>query len=175
MSSECRNAPLHTTNQQINLRVGERQFSTTQSTLVDESPFFASLLSERWNNDQGDGVLVVDADGELFEHILRYLRRGVLPIFYDASKGHDHGLYLALLEEARYFQITRLIDWLGKKLYLQAIKIETTVDEAEGLEELHGKVDTDCEISYYPVWKKEKVYVCPRDIDLHRGRAFRLW
>lgn len=92
----------------ITLQVGERRFITTIDTLTQESVFFSSLLSGRWDNAQADGSYFIDADGHLFAYILRYLRRNILPIFYDNHKGHDHGLYLALLIEARFFQIARL-------------------------------------------------------------------
>src|SRR3954471_305451 len=88
---------------QITLQVGERRFVTTRETLTAESRFFASLLSGRWGNALADGSYFIDADPSLFEHILRYLRRRVLPLFYDKAKGHDYALYLALLEEAKYF------------------------------------------------------------------------
>jgi hypothetical protein len=41
---------------------------------------------------EADGSYFIDGDVALFEPILRYLRRGVLPLFYDNAKGHD--LYL---------------------------------------------------------------------------------
>jgi len=43
----------------------------------------------------------------------------VLPIFYDNAKGHNHALYLALWEEAKYFQISRLEHWLKSKRLLK--------------------------------------------------------
>jgi len=92
----------------VTLLVGERLFITARQILERESCFFASLLSGRWNSALlPDGSYFVDADPGLFKHILRYLRRGLFPIFRDIQKGHDHLLYLALLEEARYFQVTR--------------------------------------------------------------------
>lgn len=66
-------------NVQVLLQVGERRFTTTNETLTNESTFFASLLSGRWSNALPDGSHFIDADPMLFEHILRYLRRGVLP------------------------------------------------------------------------------------------------
>jgi hypothetical protein len=87
----------------IHLQVGGRRFTTTKETLTEESAFFSSLLSGRWENALEDGSYFIDADPVLFEHILRYLRRGVFPLFFDTAKGHDPYLYLALLEEARYF------------------------------------------------------------------------
>jgi hypothetical protein len=51
---------------------------------------------------------------------------------YDNGKGHNHALYLALLEETKYFQIPRLEHWLKGKRFLQAIKIRYFADELEG-------------------------------------------
>jgi phytoene desaturase (3,4-didehydrolycopene-forming) len=116
---------------QITLQVGERRFVTARETLVSESTFFASLLSERWDNALPDGSYFIDADPALFEHILRYLRRRVLPIFYKVNKGHDQELYLALLEEARSFQIARLHNWLENRQYLRALSIECSLEEVE--------------------------------------------
>jgi BTB/POZ domain-containing protein KCTD9 len=92
-------------------QVGERLFVTTRETLTRKSGFFASMLSGRWDNTQADGSYFIDADPQLFEHILRYPRRGVLPVFYDNLRGHNHALYRALLEEARYFQTGQLENW----------------------------------------------------------------
>lgn len=105
--------------EKIVLEVGERRFVTTRSTLTLGSTYFSTFLSEPWANPGKNHS--IDADPDLFSHILRYLRRGLLPIFYDAMKGHDHALYLALLEEARYFQIPRLETWLSSKSYLDAV------------------------------------------------------
>ncbi len=47
----------------------------------------------------------MDADGQLFEHILRYMRRGVLVLFHDNAKAYDESLYLAFFYEAKYYDI----------------------------------------------------------------------
>ncbi|TEY39010.1 hypothetical protein BOTCAL_0472g00030 [Botryotinia calthae] len=152
----------------ITLQVGERRFVTTRNTMTGESHFFAALLSGRWDsNEQADGSYFIDADPDLFEHILRYLRRSVLPIFYDPIKGHDHALYLALLEEARYFQITRLENYLKKKIYLCAVKTCSSVEELEGF--WSETRSTDENVEYHPRWETKKVYICPRGIGVHRG------
>jgi hypothetical protein len=158
---------------QITLQVGERRFVTAHETLVTESTFFASLLSGRWDNALPDGSYFIDADPTLFEHILRYLRRRVLPIFYDIDKGHDHALYLALLEEARYFQIARLEDWLENQQYHRALAVECSVEEVEGTKNLSTTLPTDTGVENHPRWEARKVYVCPRWIDYHRGRPQR--
>ncbi|KAF7870553.1 hypothetical protein EAF04_004297 [Stromatinia cepivora] len=152
----------------ITLQVGEQRFITTYETLTGESAFFAALLSGRWNNTEADGSYFIDADPGLFSHILRYLRRGVPPLFYDYTKGHDHALYHALLEEAKYFQIPRLEKWLRDKRYVSAVKLRCSVRELEGLWwECEGK--SECFEEFHPAWRVKKVYVCPRGIPVHRG------
>jgi len=108
----------------IVLQVGNRQFTTLRDSLTVKSEFFHSLLSGRWeHNRQKDGSFFIDANEDVFEHILDYLRRGVFPLFYDGSKGHDFAKYLSVLEEARYFQIEPLQKWLEEKRYLEVVKI----------------------------------------------------
>ncbi|KAF4628219.1 hypothetical protein G7Y89_g9933 [Cudoniella acicularis] len=98
-SAQSKSVPSPPSNsRQITLQAGERRFVTVAETLTHEN-----------------GSYFIDADPELFEHILRYLRRGVLPIFYDRVKGHNYSLYLALLGKAKYFQILRLENWLKRK------------------------------------------------------------
>ncbi len=159
---------------QITLQVGERRFVTARETLVTESAFFASLLlSGRWDNALSDGSYFIDADPTLFEHILRYLRRRVLPIFYNVNKGHDHELYLALFEEARYFQIARLQDWLENRQYLRALAIECSLEKFEEPGDLFTTLPSDTVLEHYPKWGARKVYVCPRGIYCHRGQPER--
>jgi len=160
-------SPSTATQTQITIQVGERRFVSTRQTLIEESRYFASLLSGRWNSAQADGSYFVDADPNLFEHILRYLRRGVLPVFYDKVKGHDYAQYLALLEEAKYFQISRLEDWLEKKRYLRAFSMKHSATEIEGVAEIDTNVGTDVDVEYYPMQGTKKSYVCPRRITLH--------
>ena len=162
-------SPLPAVATKITLQIGEQRFVTTAATLTQESGFFSSLLSGRWDNTQEDGSYFIDADADLFKHILRYLRRGVLPIFYDNLKGHDHATYLALLEEAKYFQIPRLEKWIRDKAYFQAVKVTRTALEWEGVDDIDETTGTDIETDFYPIWTTEKVYVCPRNIVVHRG------
>jgi len=58
----------------ITLQVGERRFTTSTSTLNGSSSL-AAMLSKRWDQPpQADGSYFIDADGDMFEYILRYLR-----------------------------------------------------------------------------------------------------
>jgi hypothetical protein len=163
--------PVLAANAPICVQVGGRRFTTKKETLTEESGFFASLLSGRWDNTLEDGSYFIDADPILFEHILRYLRRGVFPLFFDAAKGHDYHLYLSLLEEARYFQIPRLQEWLEKKRYLEAVKVTITAKEQDDEpSSWNTVVPANTTIDYYPSWGNIKVYVCPRGEPQHRGK-----
>jgi BTB/POZ domain-containing protein KCTD9 len=93
----------------ISLQVGERHFVTLKSTLKKKSSFFRALLTEEWQNSRSlDDSYFVDADSDLFVHILRYLRRGVFFLFYKATYRFDFALYQALQEKALYFEIEDL-------------------------------------------------------------------
>ena len=158
----------------IDLQVGERRLTTLASTLSGGSSFFASLLSDRWRESRSDdGSFFVDADPDLFAHILRYLRRGVPPIFYNKCQGFDYGLYRALQEEAEYFGIEPLRKWIEKQDYLRAVTIRYSAQEVkgEGISAVgyDASVDGNIERSYHPVWGTEKVYKCPRGIFVHNG------
>ena len=82
----------------LSLQVGERKFTTTKATL-SKSGFFSALLAGPWEGDLlMDGSYFIDADPDIFDFVLKYLRHGILPLFYDKVKGHDYRLYLAVLE-----------------------------------------------------------------------------
>lgn len=156
---------------QIALQVGERRFLTTRSTLTHESAFFSSLLSDRWSHTaQADGSYFIDADPDIFVHILRYLRRGVYPLLYDNRHGHDHALYLQLRADAAYFQIARLETWIRDRGYLGAVSLEYSVRAVEGVvevaETIGGGVD---EVRHFVHRGTRKVYICPRGLRAHRG------
>jgi BTB/POZ domain-containing protein KCTD9 len=75
---------IRSTEREVKLQIGERFFTTTINTL-QKSELLARTVSARWNNEREDGAWFFDADGDLFEHILRFLRRGVPPNPFDNS------------------------------------------------------------------------------------------
>jgi hypothetical protein len=153
------------------LEVRERRFVTTRQTLT-RSTFFSSLLSGRRDNQQEDGSYFIDADPALFEHILRYLRRGTL---LDQSKGHDYGQYHALLSEARYFGIDALKNWLHDKAYEKTVQVKPSF-EVSGHSSPYYLPKTDPRPSpsnvsteYYPLQLTSKIYMCRRGVREHQG------
>jgi BTB/POZ domain-containing protein KCTD9 len=134
----------------ITLQVGERRFVTYESTLRTESEWFDGFLSPRWRQAQEDGSFFIDADASLFEHILRYLRSGTFPVFYDSAKGHDYSVYLALQHEAAYFQIPRLENWLQSKGYLEVFKVRYATESWERASLEMGVYAGEEEIEFRP-------------------------
>ncbi|KAG5914782.1 hypothetical protein E4U42_000304 [Claviceps africana] len=153
----------------VKLLVGERVFTTARNTLISESTYFTSLLSGRWGEPQEDGAYFIDADPSLFEHILRFLRHNTFPLFYDQERGHDFGLYVALLGEAKYFGISRLQKWLEDKTYLQAIQVQQSMQVIEEWDDRNVTTNSDTSTVLRPTWHTKRVYVCPRGILVHRG------
>lgn len=115
----------------IILRVDEKLFYTTKDTLAQESGYFSALFSGRWPDSSVNGVLTIDMDGDVFKHIMCFFRSGVLPVFYDETKGFDHHLYSLLLQQAHFFDIDRLRDWILEKRYVQAVKIVRSIKQSE--------------------------------------------
>ncbi|PWY86596.1 hypothetical protein BO94DRAFT_597322 [Aspergillus sclerotioniger CBS 115572] len=144
---------------QIVLEVGGQTFKTLRETLVHQSTFFASLLSGRWNSKSPDGSYYVDADPNLFEHVLRYLRRGVFPIFYDYDKcRHDYHMYLALLGEARYFGIHSLGDWLKNEGYHDAVEVSLTLKTISDTRRHHESLPPCGHVEHQLIRQEDKIY-----------------
>ncbi|CAG9950344.1 unnamed protein product [Clonostachys rosea f. rosea IK726] len=115
----------------ITIKTLQRTFVTNPEGWQGRSLYFDKLFSGVWSDKQEDGSYFIETDANIFEHILRYLRTGVLPVFYDRLAGHDFPLYQALLEESKYFAIDRLEKWLYERKYLEAVKIEYMAKETQ--------------------------------------------
>src|SRR3990167_652728 len=93
----------------VKLNVGGVKYITAKSTLFSKGENFFTLLVE---NDEGkrvpslrddEGYIFVDRDGELFRHVLNYLRTGKL--------FKPDNLPLAQLElELDFYQVKRAVD-----------------------------------------------------------------
>ncbi|KAH8655701.1 BTB/POZ protein [Xylariales sp. PMI_506] len=110
----------------ITLDVGGRRYKTFRSTL-NRANLFKNIDWEE--NTQEDGSIFIDADPDLFEHILQFLRRGIMPVLWNLKDGHDYPTYNALLEEARHFQIPELISWLQEKRYQIVVQTQLSLYE----------------------------------------------
>lgn len=122
-----------TSSRRIKLQIGEKTFHTTLAT-VSPSGLLSTLCSLPPPPDN-DGAYFLDADPDLFAHILRHLRTGIYPIFYgNGSSGgagvngagtgsYDLPLYHALLAQARYYRLPLLEAWIVSRRYLDAVSL----------------------------------------------------
>eukprot|EP00117_Sycon_ciliatum_P031964 scpid46596/ scgid24898/ FH protein interacting protein FIP2; BTB/POZ domain-containing protein At5g55000 len=87
----------------IKLNVGGKLYSTSRTTLTsDTSSMLACMFSGRHNVHRDEnGCIFIDRDGELFAHVLNWLRSRTVPPLDPVTKA-------GLLTEAQYFQLTDL-------------------------------------------------------------------
>lgn len=141
------------------LRTLHKSFFTNPDHWLGHSGYFEALFSGKWGDERRDGSYFIEADSVLFEHILGYLRTGVLPVFYDTTKGHDFTLYQKLFGEAQYFAIERLCKWLKNKTYLKAVTVRhTALEPADTIGRTFG---SEVEVTVIPVKIQESQWYCP--------------
>ncbi|POS79760.1 hypothetical protein DHEL01_v201855 [Diaporthe helianthi] len=108
----------------IVLRIGEKCFYTNVLTLTKESAYFRTMLSQ----PPIHGTFFVDADPGLFSYVLRYLRRGIYPVCFSRSSGHDYVTYSGIRLLADKFGIERLARWIAGRQYESAIECSLSVE-----------------------------------------------
>lgn len=153
----------------IELQIGEKTFHTTRPTLA-ESPVLTNLVNL-------EPPYFLDADPALFEHILRYLRTGIFPLFHDAVRGHDICLYHVLLGAARFYQVARLADWIEAEGYFEAVTTITRAgavtlhgdEQIRRLDELAFLKNETLRIIRVNQSGIEPCYSCPRGVWRHNG------
>ena len=97
----------------IIVNAGGTRYTTTLSTLLSqENSYFTCILSGDWD-DKAQPELFLDRDGELFKHVLRFLRaspQGKVDLVQSLSRTDRR----ALAEEANFFQLDSLSQLLGE-------------------------------------------------------------
>ncbi|KAI0009248.1 hypothetical protein F4779DRAFT_382995 [Xylariaceae sp. FL0662B] len=150
------------------LDVGGRRFTTTKDTL-GHSTFFLALLSGRLEHSrQADGSYFIDADPERFVDILAFLRRGTMPLYWDAGRGHDYARYHALLEEARFFGLPELENWLASQAYHKAVAYQTQV-VTKDVKSLETFFLDAARPDVHVRWVDDNTYYCCAGVRRHHG------
>ncbi|EXF75495.1 hypothetical protein CFIO01_04955 [Colletotrichum fioriniae PJ7] len=101
---------------QIKLEIGGRRFVSSMDVL-ERSPWFKYIFSINFRDWYRDGVFHFDNDGDLFAHILRFLRTGMYPLFWDARNGFDYAMYAMIQQQARYYMLYDLEAWIAQQKY----------------------------------------------------------
>uniref|UniRef100_A0A0E0DCJ2 BTB domain-containing protein n=1 Tax=Oryza meridionalis TaxID=40149 RepID=A0A0E0DCJ2_9ORYZ len=107
-------APLAAMQPPVLLNIGGSRYETTADTLTQRDPgsLLAAVLSGAAAHGlptTEDGAVFVDRDGELFRHVLNWLRDGAVPALADAE-------YRQLLREAEYYRLPGLIDCINERI-----------------------------------------------------------
>ncbi|KAJ3174076.1 hypothetical protein HDU88_000043 [Geranomyces variabilis] len=113
----------------VKLNVGGREFLAGQSSLTIKSPYFATLLGGGFSHQLVNDHIFIDADPDMFGHILRYLRRLQYPLFYKNGE-FDIALYAQLRAEAEFFGLERLEKWIRYKGFVSAVEVERFFSES---------------------------------------------
>ncbi|KAF2829109.1 hypothetical protein CC86DRAFT_287088 [Ophiobolus disseminans] len=153
------------------LDIGGRIFKVSRITLL-ESGLFRHQMSNRFTwEPEADGSYFLDADPDLFEHLLRFMRRpNIFPLFYTTCTGFDYDLYNRLENEAEYFQIEALHTWLMEKRYLRAVMLHRYQPQTRTLDDLSPEKAPISETEdMHMLPRVKQVYICPRGIGVHRG------
>ena len=141
------------------LKTLSKSFITNPDHWLGHSAYFDKLFSGEWGDKQEDGSYFIETDSDIFEHILRYLRTGVLPVFYDQAHGHDFVLYQALHGEAEYFAIDRLCRWIREKKYLEAVEVRYSARMADSLEKVPASSAVNATV--LPITVSQNKWHCP--------------
>jgi hypothetical protein len=120
----------------IKLNVGGRHFMVSAAVLIANSGLFRRELSDHssWT-PQPDGSYFVDADPDLFGHLLAFMRRpSVFPVLYTLAAGFDYVLYIRLEAEAEHFEIDSLYQWIRYREFERAVKVYTHISMTEEID-----------------------------------------
>ncbi|MCJ1331975.1 hypothetical protein MMC10_008667 [Thelotrema lepadinum] len=94
----------------IDLKVGERHFEA-DAYVLRKAPWFRKVLNP---SHVQRGVRIPDTDGDMFAHILRYLRHPVLPQIA-VSGSPDSSDFLVMWELAEHLGTTELAEFMKQR------------------------------------------------------------
>ena len=170
-----------TTIELVKIEVGGLKIKCYKNTLTDGSGYFKSRYAAEWAGREladeaaNGGYRFIDRDGDLFKHILAFLRSGEPPIFYDNIKGHDLVMYQRVYAEACFFGVEKLVDWLKKKKYEGYITVNTSirVQDCADSSILHSDQQEPTSVDIKVMSMTDNVYFCPRGKEAHRNQPSR--
>ena len=162
----------------ITLDVGGRQFKTYRETLKISSCLYA-MLGEAHGADhcQSNGSYFIDADPNVFEHLLSFMRRPTtFPLFWDYATGFDFALYQKLQDDAERFNVESLYQWIKNQEFRSIVWTEIKMQPIRGREAMGTsmeRVAADAETENYVFNETKRVYLCPTSKSRHRGKPER--
>ncbi|OLN87938.1 hypothetical protein CCHL11_00295 [Colletotrichum chlorophyti] len=107
------------------VEVSGRRFNTSTQVL-SRSPYFQELFSAHLPNWYRYGALHIDDDPDLFAHILRFLRTGTYPLYWNPETSFDYGLYAMMRQQAQKYMLFKLEAWIADRKYLEVVETHVT-------------------------------------------------
>lgn len=177
----------------IVIEVGGQAFSACKE-ILEESLLFKKTIAQResYKATASDGSapslgsrpIRVENDPTLFAEILKYLRTGSYPLYWNRVSGFDIGRYGEMHAQALFYRVPKLERWIARSAYLDVVNVETVHRETRlwkvgGLRDKGGgrspyaekHVHRDNkEISIDAVLEgQEEVWTCPAGEEEHDG------
>ncbi|TLD21012.1 Potassium channel tetramerization-type BTB domain [Venturia nashicola] len=164
-------APVSARPKQVTIQIGDMPFTLRVSTMQKYCRVLSNqFCSDRWNTcalEARDGVYIMEGNADMFTYLYDYMVYGSFPLFYDYHKGFAYAKYARLLVEAEYWQVDGVTDWIKGKKFEGAVDINITCIDLEGT--VNGTLPAGAFYEFHPRVHVDRIYICPRDIFVHRG------
>eukprot|EP00045_Choanoeca_perplexa_P002404 m.24345 g.24345 ORF g.24345 m.24345 type:complete len:331 (-) comp11498_c0_seq2:41-1033(-) len=124
----------------LKLLVGSQSFTTSLATLTSgyaQGSMLAAMFSGSYHLEQHDGHYFLDRDGDLFKHVLLFLRSGFLPSTLDLDTA------TALLLDAQYFGLVSMINVLQEVYPFAGARAAALQEVARGTNNPANKVEVE--------------------------------
>ncbi|KAH6691573.1 hypothetical protein F5X68DRAFT_252618 [Plectosphaerella plurivora] len=156
----------------IIIEVGDREFHVC-SDIFEESVWFTKAIRRATFSSESPRVRI-ENDPELFGEVLRYLRTGMFPLYWDRTNGFDVGRYADLENQARMYKLPVLLQWIEERQYLNVVTTEVVMRETrirKGAEhyQRHVLLGNENETVDAVIAGVDEVWMCPASIEAHEG------
>lgn len=158
----------------IIIEVGGREFLVC-TDIFEESLWFRKAI--RRCSIAAPGCprrIVIENDPDLFAEVLKYLRTGICPLYWDKVKGFDVARYAELANQASVYHIPKLWVWITQEKYLDAVTVtvmrgETKIRRGTQHHQRHVQ-QANWELSVDAVLEGvDEVWICPKGAPDHDG------
>jgi hypothetical protein len=156
----------------IIVEVGGQDFHVC-SDIFEESAWFSKAIRRASFSGAAPRVRI-ENDPELFGEVLRYLRTGMFPLYWDRVNGFDYRRYAEMEMQAKMYQLPVLLQWIRDRRYLDVVTTEVVMKETrirKGAEhyQRHVLLGNEEETVDSVIAGVEEVWMCPASIEAHEG------
>lgn len=121
----------------VSIQAGDHRFIVEARNLASASVYFANVLTPDHSLTlprTSNGAYIVDADPNIFSHLIRYIQTRRFPLFYTIREGFNRPLYDQIFDLADRFMVIRLALWIGRRGYENVVKVEKKIQVVSAAE-----------------------------------------